>query len=92
MSERITNLMAADVFFNRKISSRYRNRVEKERFTLQPVKAKRIMRSNALKDKHILQSDAEKNEQKYVKPSSRGIKFTERQLQIAVAALVKGKQ
>jgi len=76
-SNRIVNLMAADVFFNRKISSRYRNRVEKERFTLQPVKAKKYVK---------------KYEQKYVKPSSRGIEFTERQLQIAVAALEKGKQ
>jgi hypothetical protein len=63
--------MAADVFFNRKISSRYRNRVEKERFTLQPVKAKKLLNKPA-------------------KPSSRGIEFTERQLQIAIAAM-KGK-
>ncbi len=67
--------MAADVFFNRKITSRYRNRVEKERFTLQPDKAKKYVK---------------KYEQKYAKPSSRGIEFTERQLQIAIAAM-KGK-
>lgn len=73
MSDRITNLMAADVFFNRKITKRICNRVEKERFTLQPVKAKKLLR-------------------KPVKPSTRGIEFTERQLQIAVAALEKGKQ
>ena len=70
-SNRIVNLMAADVFFNRKISSRYRNRVEKERFRLQPVKAKKLLN-------------------KPVKPSSRGIEFTERQIAIAIAAL-KGK-
>ena len=40
-SNRVVNLMAADVFFNRKITARYRNRVEKERFTLQPAKAKK---------------------------------------------------
>jgi len=71
MSERITNLMAADVFFNRKISKVYSKRVERERFTLQPVKAKKLLN-------------------KPVKPSSRGIEFTERQLAIAVVAL-KGK-
>ncbi len=70
-SNRIVNLMAADVFFNRKISKRYVKRVEKERFTLQPVKAKKLLN-------------------KPVKPSSRGIEFTERQLAIAVVAL-KGK-
>ena len=36
---RIVNLMAADSFFNRKMSLRYRNRVEKERFTLTPKQA-----------------------------------------------------
>jgi len=70
-SNRIVNLMAADVFFNRKISSRYRNRVEKERFRLQPVKAKKYLK-------------------KQDKPSSRGIEFTERQLEIAINAM-KGK-
>ena len=70
-SNRIVNLMAADVFFNRKISSRYRNRVEKERFRLQPVKAKKYLK-------------------KQDKPSSRGIEFTERQLEIAITAM-KGK-
>ena len=68
---RIENLMAADSFFNRKTSLRYRNRVEKERFILQPVKAKKLLN-------------------KPVKPSSRGIEFTDRQLQIAIAAM-KGK-
>lgn len=70
-SNRIVNLMAADVFFNRKISSRYRNRVEKERFTLQPIKAKKLLN-------------------KPVKPSSRGIEFSQRQIEIAIEAL-KGK-
>ena len=78
-SNRVVNLMAADVFFNRKISSRYRNRVEKERFTLQPVKARKYVK---------------KYEQKYAKKdykrSTTGIEFTERQLEIAIAAM-KGK-
>ena len=74
-SNRIVNLMAADVFFNRKISKVYSKRVERERFTSQPVKAKKYVK---------------KYEQKYVKPSSRGIEFTERQIAIAIAAL-KGK-
>ena len=69
---RIENLMAADTFFNQRVTKRYVARVQKERFTLQPVKAKKLLN-------------------KPVKPSSRGIEFTERQLQIAVAALAKGK-
>ena len=76
MSERITNLMEADTFFNQRVTKRYMARVEKERFTLQPVKAKKLV---------------QKYDKKYAKPSSRGIEFTERQLQIAVAALAKGK-
>lgn len=80
-SNRIINLMAADVFFNRKISARYRNRVEKERFTLQPAKAKKYVK------KYV-----KKYAKKDYKRSTTGIEFTERQLQIAVAALAKGKQ
>lgn len=49
MSDRVTNLMAADVFFNRKITKRYISRVEKERFTLQPKKAYNILYSQANK-------------------------------------------
>ena len=40
---RIENLMAADAFFNQKITKRYINRVEKERFRLQPKKAYDIL-------------------------------------------------
>lgn len=40
---RIVNLMAADAFFNQKITKRYVKRVEKERFTLQPKKAYNIL-------------------------------------------------
>ena len=72
-SNRIVNLMQADIFFNRKITKRYAKKVAKERYTLQPEKAQKLVR-------------------KTTKPLSRGIEFTERQLQIAVAALVKGKQ
>ena len=74
-SNRVVNLMAADVFFNRKITKRYGNRVEKERFTLQPVKAKKLLQKYAKKD---------------YKRSTTGIEFTQRQLEIAIAAL-KGK-
>lgn len=74
-SNRVVNLMDADVFFNRKITSRYRNRVEKERFTLQPGKAKKYAQKYAKKD---------------YKRSTTGIEFTERQLEIAIAAM-KGK-
>jgi len=70
-SSRIVNLMNADVFFNRKITKVYKKRVAKERYTLQPEKAQKLVR-------------------KATKPSSRGIEFTERQLEIAIAAL-KGK-
>ena len=35
--------MAADAFFNQKITKRYIKRVEKERFTLQPKKAYDIL-------------------------------------------------
>lgn len=79
MSERVTNLMAADVFFNRKITKRISNRVEKERFTLQPAKAKKY-------DKKYVQKYAKKD----YKRSTTGIEFTERQLEIAIAAM-KGK-
>jgi hypothetical protein len=39
--DRIPNLMAADIFFNKKYGVRAINRLEKERFTLQPVKARK---------------------------------------------------
>ena len=71
-SKRIVNLMNADAFFNQKVTKRYAKRVAKERYTLQPEKAQKLVR-------------------KATKPYSRGIEFTERQLQIAIAAL-KGKQ
>jgi hypothetical protein len=66
--------MAADSFFNRKISKVYRNRVAKERFTLTPKKAyDKLYYLNSKK--------------KYYKPLTTGIEFTERQLQIATKAL-----
>ena len=68
---RIENLMAADSFFNAKITKRYVKKVAKERYTLQPVKAQKLLR-------------------KATKPSTRGIEFTERQIEIAIAVL-KGK-
>jgi len=71
-SNRIVNLMNADAFFSQKVTKRYAKRVAKERYTLQPEKAQKLVR-------------------KATKPLSRGIEFTERQLQIAIAAL-KGKQ
>lgn len=42
-SNRVVNMMAADAFFNQKITKRYVKRVEKERFTLQPKKAYDIL-------------------------------------------------
>ena len=74
-SNRVINLMQADKFFNQRVTKRYLARVEKERFTLQPIKARKY---------------EQKYDKKYDKPSSRGIEFTERQLQIAIAAM-KGK-
>lgn len=68
---RIENLMAADSFFNAKITKRYAKKVAKERYTLQPEKAQKLLR-------------------KATKPSTRGIEFTQRQLEIAIEAL-KGK-
>lgn len=70
-SNRIVNLMAADKFFNAKVTKRYAKTVAKERYTLQPEKAQKLVR-------------------KATKPLSRGIEFTERQLQIAIEAM-KGK-
>jgi len=63
--------MAADKFFNAKVTKRYVKKVAKERYTLQPEKAQKLLR-------------------KATKPSTRGIEFTQRQLEIAIAAL-KGK-
>ena len=82
-SNRVVNLMAADVFFNRKITKRICNRVEKERFTLQPDKAKKYVKKY---DKKYAQKYAKKD----YKRSTTGIEFTERQLEIAIAAM-KGK-
>lgn len=39
-SNRIVNLMNADKFFSQPVTKRYMKRVEKERFTLTPQKAK----------------------------------------------------
>lgn len=74
-SNRIVNLMSADTFFNAKVTKRYAKKVAKERYTLQPEKAQKLVRKYA---------------KKYDKPSSRGIEFSQRQIDIAIAAL-KGK-
>ena len=75
-SNRIVNLMAADVFYNRKISKRYVKRVEKERFRLQPTRAKKYLKKYA---------------EKYDKPSSPGIEFEQWQIDLAIKIL-DGKQ
>ena len=74
---RIENLMAADKFFGQKATWHYINKVQKERYTLTPKKAY---------DKLYYQKYAKK----YVKPSTKSVKFTEEQLAIA-AAVLKGK-
>lgn len=67
---RIVNLMAADSFFNRKMSLRYRNRVEKERFTLTPKQAyDKLYYENVVK--------------KSVKPSTSGVEFDQWQIDLA---------
>jgi len=43
-SQRIVNSMKADSFFNKKITKRYAKRVAKERYTLQPEKAQKLVR------------------------------------------------
>jgi predicted DNA binding protein len=74
MSDRIVNLMNAESFFNRKRNKHQLKRIEAERFSLTPVKARR------------------KTQKKYTrKVSTPDIDFTERQMQIAIEALQKGK-
>lgn len=74
MSERIVNMMAAERFFNRKRNKHEMKRIEAERFSLTPIKARR------------------KTQKKYTrKVSTPAIDFTERQMQIAIEALQKGK-
>jgi hypothetical protein len=75
MSDRIVNLMNAESFFNRKRNKHQLKRLEAERFTLTPQKAKR----KTLKKINTR------------KVSTPDIDFTERQIQIAVQALQKGK-
>lgn len=76
---RIENLMAADKFFSQKATWHYINRVQKERYSMTPKQAyDKLYYENVVK--------------KRVKVSTKRVEFTERQLQIAVAALVKGKQ
>jgi predicted DNA binding protein len=73
-SNRIVNLMNAERFFNRKRNKHELKRLEAERFSLTPVKARR------------------KTQKKYTrKVSTPAIDFTERQMQIAIEALQKGK-
>lgn len=71
MSDRIINLMAADVFFNKKRGIRAVNRLEKERYTLQPSQAYKILyRKN-----------------KVTKPANKGINFEKWQLDIAMKVM-----
>lgn len=66
---RITNLMAADKFFQ-KSGTRYINRVQKERFTLTPKKARdKLYYENVVK--------------KSVKPSTSGVEFDQWQIDLA---------
>lgn len=71
---RIVNAIRSDEFFGRSRGKRELNRIETERFTLTPVKARRKLSAK-----------------KVAKVSTDTVVFTERQLQIAVAALEKGK-
>lgn len=71
---RIENLMAADAFFNQKITKRYINRVEKERFRLQPKKAYDILYQKQLKIQRK-------------KVSTKGIQFEQWQLDLAKRVL-----
>jgi predicted DNA binding protein len=78
LSNRIVNLMAAEKFFNRKRNKHEIKRLEAERFTLTPVQARRKIKP--------------KTQKKYTrKVSTPDIDFTERQMQIAIEALQKGK-
>ena len=79
MSERIVNLMASEKFFNRKRNKHQLKRLEAERFTLTPEKARRKIKPKTFKKINTR------------KVSTPDIDFTERQIQIAVQALQKGK-
>ena len=75
---RIVNLMNAERFFNRKRNKHQIKRLEAERFALTPEKARRKIKP--------------KTQKKYTrKVSTPAIDFTERQMQIAIKALQKGK-
>jgi hypothetical protein len=67
------NAIRSDEFFGRTRGKRELKRIETERYTLTPVKARRKLSAK-----------------KIVKPSTSAVVFTERQLQIAIAAM-KGK-
>jgi predicted DNA binding protein len=70
--------MASEKFFSRKRNKHQLKRLEAERFTLKPDKARRKIKP--------------KTQKKYTrKVSTPDIDFTERQIQIAVQALQKGK-
>jgi len=49
MSDRITNLMAADLFFNRHRGKRHINQLEQERFSLTRKKASRKLYNSTYK-------------------------------------------
>jgi predicted DNA binding protein len=70
--------MASEKFFSRKRNKHHMKRLEAERFALTPEKARRKIKP--------------KTQKKYIrKVSTPDIDFTERQIQIAVQALQKGK-
>ena len=79
MSKRIVNLMASEKFFNRKRNKHEMKRLKAERFTLTPEKARRKIKSKTFKKINTR------------KVSTPAIDFTERQMQIAIQALQKGK-
>jgi len=71
MSDRIENMMAADLFFNKRRGVWAVNRLEKERFTLQRDKARRIIwRKN-----------------NPTKPATKGIDFEQWQIDLALKVL-----
>jgi len=71
LSDRITNLMAADSFFNQRRGVRAVNRLEKERFTLKRDKARRIIW----------------RENNPTQPTTKGIDFEQWQIDLAVKVL-----
>jgi len=72
MSNRISNLMAADLFFNRHRGKRDINRLEKERFSLTRNKAYRKLYNATYKPQKV---------------SPKGVDFEQWQLDLAVKVL-----